>query len=56
VQKYRDGKMQRTLKRELKGPETDRKEALDICIESLISAPTQITLQGYAELLQGRPL
>jgi len=23
--------MQRTLKRELKGPETDRKEALEIC-------------------------
>jgi len=27
--------MQRTLKRELKGPETDKKEALDICSGSI---------------------
>jgi hypothetical protein len=31
VQKYREGKMQRTLKRELKGPEIDMKEAIEAC-------------------------
>ena len=38
MQKYREGKMQRTLKRELKGPETDKKEALGTCSGSVDTA------------------
>jgi len=54
VQKYREGKMQRTLKRELKGPETDGKEALDTCIGSVDTSVIFIfVLEFYPEQLGG---